>query len=441
MPRRFSSLIDELAGEEHRRSMSLLMQQLFPLCRSLTGDGVRQTLQAVAERLPALAVHEVPSGTAILDWTVPQEWRFNDAYVVGPDGTKVIDASTSNLHLVGYSTPIRATMPLNELRPHLHTLPDRPGLVPYRTSYWNPSWGFCLSQETLDSLPDGNYEVVVDTELFDGHLSYGELVIAGATDEEVLLTTHVCHPSLANDNLSGIALLCELGQLLGTADPRYTYRLLFIPGTVGSIAWLAEHRDEIERIRHGLVFTGVADHHALAYKRSRQATAVVDRAAGFVLPQMEPDTRCLDWYPYGYDERQFCSPGFDLPVGRLTRGVHGEYPEYHTSADDLTFAQPDQLVASVRATLEILSVLEGNARYVNTAPYGEPQLGRRGLYRAVGGAVDKASYEMGVLWVLSLSDGDHDLLEIAQRSNLPFSAIREAADQLINAGLLAEKEQ
>jgi aminopeptidase-like protein len=422
-----------------RPRMTALIERLFPLARSLTGDGVRSSLELVAERLESLERHEIPTGSPTLDWTIPQEWRFNDAYIVGPDGTKVLDARRNNLHLVGYSTPTRQTLSLDELRPHLHTLPDRASLVPYRTSYYSPTWGFCLSQSDLNSWPDGRYEVVVDTELFDGHLTYGEMVIPGATSEEVLLTTHVCHPSLANDNLSGIALLTELGAILSTTETRYTYRLLFIPGTIGAIAWLANNSEAVKRIRHGLVFTGLADSSVLTYKRSRRGDAVVDRAAAHVLGRDDPAGRLMDWYPYGYDERQFCSPGYDLPVGRLTRGVHGEYPEYHTSGDNLTFIDPAQLHRSLVATVEILSVLEGNGVYVNTAPCGEPQLGRRGLYRQVGGAIDRASYEMGVLWVLSLGDGEHDLLEIAEKANLPFAAIRQAADQLISAGLLADK--
>jgi aminopeptidase-like protein len=414
-----------------------LCVELFPICRSITGDGVRQTLEVVSRHVP-LDVHEVPSGTSVLDWTVPNEWNVRDAYVSGPSGDRVIDFQRSNLHLLGYSTPVRTTLPLDELRKHLITLPDRPDRIPYRTSYYQEAWGFCLSEDELQQLPDGDYEVVIDSSLDEGSLTYGEHLIEGRTKDEVLLTTHVCHPSLANDNLSGITVLALLGRALAALDLRYSYRLLFIPGTIGSITWLARNEGRVPVIKHGLVITGVGDPGAYTYKRSRQGAAEIDRAAGHVLQSSGDAHRLIDFTPYGYDERQFCSPGFDMPVGRFGRSAHNEYPEYHTSADDLDLVKPQHLAESFATILRLVEVLEGNAAYVNLSPKGEPQLGRRGLYSAIGGQIDKASVELALLWVLNQSDGSCTLLDIAERAELPFRAVRRAADALLEHGLLEE---
>ena len=419
-------------------AMHALCAELFPICRSITGDGVRQTLDVVGRHVP-LERHEVPTGTEVFDWTVPLEWNVTEAYVADAGGRRVVDFAESNLHLLGYSAPVRARLPLSELRPHLHSLPDRPHLVPYRTSYYREDWGFCVSHDTLLSLADGEYDVVVDTTLAPGALSYGECVLPGTSADEVLLTAHVCHPSLANDNLSGISLLALLGAALGRVEHRYTYRLLFIPATIGAITWLARNEDDVHRIRHGVVVSGAGDPGPVSYKLSRRGDAEVDRAARLVLAESGADHRIIEFYPYGYDERQFCSPGFDLPVGRLGRTPHNEYPEYHTSGDDLAFVTPAAMADSYATLAGILEVLEGNGTYRNTNPKCEPQLGRRGLYGAIGGQVDQRSVELGLLWVLNYSDGDHDLVDIATRSGLPFRAIRAAADELAAAGLLVDE--
>jgi aminopeptidase-like protein len=420
---------------EQGRRMHDLCSELYPICRSITGDGVRQTLAVVGRELP-LEVHEVPSGTQAFDWTVPPEWNIRDAYVLDAAGNRVIDFRRSNLHVMSYSVPVRERLALGALREHLFTLPGQPDRIPYRTSYYAPGWGFCLAHEDLERLEEGDYDVVIDSSLEPGSLTYGECLIPGTGPGEVLLSCHVCHPSLANDNLSGIALMAFLGAALRSVPLRYSYRFLFIPGTIGSIVWLARNEAILERIRHGLVISGVGDPGAFTYKRSRRGDTEIDRVAAHVLRSRAPEANLIDFSPYGYDERQFCSPGFDLPVGRLGRTPHGEYPEYHTSADDLAFVEPRQLGDALSAVLEIITVLEGNHRYLNTNPKGEPQLGRRGLYRAVGGDVDREAVEMGLLWVLNLSDGDHDLLAIAQRSGLPFAAVRSAADALVAHDLL-----
>ena len=414
------------------------MDDLFPICRSISGAGVRQTLDAIGRRIP-LEIHEVPSGAEVLDWTVPDEWNVRDAYIAH-DGRKVVDFRESSLHLVSYSEPFCGTLSLTELEPHLHTLPEHPEWIPYRTSYYSRTWGFCLAQAEFDRLADAEYEVVVDTTLERGSLTYGECFLPGKRADEVLLTTHICHPSLANDNLSGIAVLTELGALLNDADRALSYRLLFIPGTIGSVAWLAANRDHVDKIAAGVVVACVGDSAPLTYKRSRRGNSVIDRAAAAVLPSLETDARIVDFIPWGWDERQFNSPGFDLPVGCLSRSREAEYPQYHSSADDMSIISPEALETALSALLQCVDVLEGEAQYVNLSPEGEPQLGKRGLYTTMGGS-EAEQAQLALLWVLNQSDGGNSLLDIAERSGLPFVAVRQAADRLVQGGLLADADR
>ncbi|QNP67654.1 DUF4910 domain-containing protein [Streptomyces genisteinicus] len=415
--------------------MHALVERLYPLCRSITGDGVRATLAIVDEYIP-LRMHEVPTGTEVLDWTVPREWNIRDAYIADATGRRVVDFAASSLHVLGYSVPVSATMPLAELRPHLHTLPGQPSLVPYRTSYWKPDWGFCLSQETLDAMPDGEYEVRIDSTLADGHLTYAEHVVPGQVAEEVIVSCHVCHPSLANDNLAGVAVAVFLARALAERTPHYTYRFLFAPGTIGAITWLARNAERIDRVEHGLVLACAGDRGSLTYKRSRRGDAEIDRVLRHVLETSGRPHRITEFTPYGYDERQFCSPGFDLGVGSLSRTPYAGYPEYHTSGDDPDFVCPTALEDTLAVCREAFSVLDRNRRYVNLSPYGEPQLGRRGLYDALGGRSDAKEAQMAMLWVLSLADGEHGLLDVAERSGLPFDTVAAAAGALHGAGLV-----
>jgi aminopeptidase-like protein len=419
--------------------MYALVEELYPICRSITGDGVRDTLARIERALPAPMIRsEVPSGTPVLDWTVPDEWNIRDAWIADARGARVVDFRACNLHVVNYSVPVRARMTLAELRPHLHALPDHPDWIPYRTSYYAPAWGFCLTQRQLDALPDGDYEVCIDSTLAPGHLSYGELVLPGDAPDEVLLSTHVCHPSLCNDNLSGIAVATALArELAARPRRRWTYRFVFAPGTIGAITWLAQHRDVVPRIRAGLTIMCVGSAHPFTYKRTLAGDAEVDRAAAIVLRDRGAGDPLIDFFPYGYDERQYNSPGFRAPVGSVMRGRHGMFPEYHTSADDLGFVSAGRLAESLAVVRGIVDVLEANRRYDNLAPYGEPQLGKRGLYRATGGT-SIPDLNLAMLWVLQLSDGRCDLVAIAERARLPFATIRAAADHLRDAGLLAE---
>lgn len=416
-----------------------LVAELYPICRSITGNGLRASLDILKRHIP-LDIHEVPTGTAVFDWTVPMEWNIKDAYVKNSRGERVIDFNKSNLHVVNYSTPIKAKMSLDELKQHLFTLPDRPEWVPYRTSYYQESWGFCMAHNRFLELEDEAYDVCIDSTLAPGHLSYGEYYIRGELPDEVLISCHTCHPSLCNDNLSGVAVATLLAKHLGQLSLRYSYRFLFIPGTIGSIAWLSRNQDRISGIKHGLVLVDLGDGGQFTYKKSRRGDGEIDHAAVNVLEHSGYEYQIREFDPYGHDERQYCSPGIKLPVGCLSRTPHGEFAEYHTSADNLDFVRPEHLGASFVQCVAILHLLDKNREYVNLNPMCEPQLGKRGLYRMMGGRKDSGIEELPLLWVLNLSDGEHSLLDISHRSGLSFDAIKIAADALLEHGLLKPVE-
>ena len=410
--------------------MNALIARLFPICRSIAGPGVRETLRILSEIHP-IQVTEIPSGTPVFDWVVPKEWSVRDAYVKNAMGERIIDFKRHNLHLLNYSVPVRARMKLAELQDHLYSLPDKPEAIPYRTSYYAERWGFCLSHAQRQALdPEETFEVVVDSTLQDGSLTIGEIFLPGELRDEILISTHLCHPSLCNDNLSGLAVAIHLAAAIAARPRRLSYRFLFIPGTIGSLAWLATNEQQIACIKAGLVLTGVGDDGAITYKKSRQGDAIIDRAAAHVLRTSDRPHRVIDFHPYGYDERQFCSPGFNLGVGRFSRTPHGEYPEYHTSADNPDFVKPQKLEDSFAAVSTILEVVDQDRRYLTLNPKGEPQLGKRGLYRPVAGQAQSQPDETALLWVLAYSDGQHSLLDIARKAELPFHRIMDAAERL-----------
>jgi aminopeptidase-like protein len=421
------------SGDTVGEELVALMRELYPIPRSLTGRGVRETLAVLSREVP-LELVETPSGTEVFDWTVPREWNVRSAWIEDARGNRIVDFADSPLHVLGYSVPVDDVVSLAELRAHVYTHAEVDEWIPYRTSYWEERWGFCMSRRQLESLEEGEYHVLIDADLADGSLTSGELLLEGDTQAEFLLSTYVCHPALANDNLSGVVLLWALGRALAQQRLRHTYRLLWSPGTVGPLCWLARNRDSLDRVENGLVVSCVGDPGPLRYKRSRRGDALVDRAATFVLGQ-EPESIVMDWQPTGGDERQYCSPGFNLPVGTLSRTPHGLFPEYHSSADDLSLVTPSALAASYRSALEIIDVVETNTTYRNISPFGEPQLGRRGLYQSV---PDGTNPEAAYLWLLNLSDGASDLLSIAQRSGLPFAGVRDAACTLAEHGLLEQ---
>jgi aminopeptidase-like protein len=449
--------------------MRAFASELFPICRSITGEGLRATLRRIQQEIP-IAIHEVPSGAQVLDWVIPDEWNIRDAWIKNARGERVVDFRKHNLHVVNYSMPVRARKALTKLMPHLHTLPEHPDWIPYRTSYYKRQWGFCLEHRRLAAMSDGEYEVCIDSTLAPGSLSYGELLIPGESEDEFLISTHCCHPSLANDNLSGIAVAVALAKQLngrarrsaragdtatrsgvrGATRPACSVRFLFIPGTIGAITWLARNEERLERIKHGLVLTCLGDSGPFTYKRSRRGDAPIDFVVEQVLRKSGAPHRIIDFAPTGYDERQYCSPGFNLPVGCLMRSQHGVFPEYHTSADNLDFIKAESLAESLGHLLAVIEQNENEpadparttiqdsrftthgSRFINLKPKGEPQLGKYGLYEALDNDMSPA------LWVLNFSDGGHSLADIAARSGLPFDKVARAADILCNHGLLKE---
>jgi aminopeptidase-like protein len=426
-----------LVGTSLGKQIHRLATELFPICRSITGNGVRQTLGILKNDIP-LEIHEVPSGTKIFDWEVPKEWNINDAYIKNSRGEKVVDFKDCNLHVLNYSTPIHGEVSLEDLRNHLYYLPEYPDWIPYRTSYYKEDWGFCLSYNQYQKLTDEKYEVHIDSSLKPGHLTYAECFIKGELSDEILISTHVCHPSLANDNLAGIGVVTFLIKKLLKSKTRYSYRFIFIPGTIGAIAWLAVNENKVANIKHGLVASLLGDPGHLTYKRSRKGNAEIDQVAEMVLKSRNPENKIIDFFPYGYDERQFCSPGFNLSVGNLSRTPFGQYIQYHTSADNLEFIKEESLEDSYNTYLEIIGILEGNKRFLNTNPKCEPQLGKRGLYSLKGGNNDAKEFQMALLWVLNLSDGENSLLDICQRAKMKFETIHFAASKLEEADLLRE---
>lgn len=420
------SVLNELSDAIRGQEIFDLAAEIYPICRSITGNGVRETLRFLRQHI-ALQMHEVPSGTPAFDWTVPKEWNIRDAYIKNARGERILDFRACNLHVVSYSTPVRGHYRLDELKPHIFTLPEQPDLIPYRTSYYKESWGFCMAHNRLQILPDGVYEVSIDSTLEDGSLTYGEFVHQGETEEEILLSAHICHPSLANDNCSGLALLTCLAEQLAKLRTRYTYRFIFAPGTIGAIVWLSQNEHMVSRIAHGLIVSCVGDGAGPTYKKSRRGNSAIDRAMEHVLRHAAPAAKLVDFSPYGYDERQYCSPGFNLPVGLLQRSQFATFPEYHTSGDNLDLIRAEHLASSYRMIVTAINVLENDECMWNMNPKCEPQLGKRGLYSSIGGSNHSPSQAMALLWVLNLSDGGHSLLDIAERAGLPFEVVHEAS--------------
>ena len=428
------SLSSQLTSEDIGEEIYALAAKIYPICRSITGNGVRHTLRELNTHI-ALDIDEVPTGTPVFDWTVPREWNIRDAYIKDARGEKIVDFANSNLHVMSYSVPVRRQISLNELKGHVHTLPDQPDLIPYRTSYYAENWAFCMAHRQFENLRDETYEVLIDSSLADGYLTYGEYLHKGETEDEFLFSAHICHPSLANDNCSGVALLSHLAKRIAGVRTRYSYRFLFAPGTIGAITWLARNEQNTRRVKHGLIVSMVGDGGGPTYKKSRRGDAAIDRAMIHTLRYSGLIPTILEFSPYGYDERQYCSPGINLPVGCFMRTPHGEFPEYHSSADDLSCVRPEYLEQSLNVLLGILDIADRDARWLNLNPMCEPQLGRRGLYRTTGGS-EPGVADLARLWVLNFSDGAHSLLDIAERSGIPFSAIATAARELSHARLL-----
>lgn len=418
--------------------------RLWPICRSLTGDGNRQSFEILKEIIP-LTLHEIPSGTEVFDWKVPPEWNIRDAYLITPDGRKVADFKVHNLHVVNYSEPVDRELTWEELEPHVHTLPEMPTAIPYMTSYYNRNWGFCLSYEEYQTLPkEGMYRAVIDSSLDEnGQLTYGDLVLPGETEEEIMFSTYICHPSLANNELSGPLVQAFLYQQIAALPKRrYTYRFIFIPETIGSIAYLALNEKEmLEKTRAGYVITCVGDGGPFTYKRSKRGNSLADQAAIHVLEQQNLDHTVIDFAIGGSDERQYCSPGFNLPVGSLTRAMYHTYDAYHTSLDNKDFISFGAMEDTVQVYLDFARTLEANRIYERPNPFCEPQLGKRGLYYKVGGKRKRTADIEMMKQLLAFADGEMSLMEIAKRQGYFAPDYVDVIGKLEANGLLREKRE
>ena len=415
--------------------MHALARRLWDIPRSLTGQGVRDTLAILAEHLPNLQVHEVPSGTPAFDWTVPDEWNLRRAVLTGPDGRVVADTAECTLRVVGYSEPISATVSLEALQPHLHSMPDKPDWVPYATSYYRRDWGFCLTERERAALLPGDYRVEIDTTLRPGSLTYADLVLPGESEDEVLISTYVCHPAMANNELSGPLVATWLAKHVMERSRRYTYRFVFVPETIGSIVYLSQRLEHLKRrVKAGFVVTCIGDERAWSLMPSRLGNTLADRVARHVLATREPPYIPYSFLERGSDERQYCAPGVDLPVCSIMRSKYGVYPEYHTSADDLELVTPRGLEDGLGALIEAVETLEANRRY-RTTVLCEPQMGKRGLYAPLGGRsmADSVRTRMNVL---AYADG-RDLIDLAETLGRTVADIKPYVDELLAHGLIA----
>ena len=432
-----------------------LIKRLFPICRSITGNGVRESLQIIRDFIH-ISIHEIPSGTKVFDWTVPKEWNINDAYIKNSHGEKIIDFKKSNLHILNYSVPINKKIPFSELKNHLFSLPEYPDKIPYLTSYYKENWGFCVSHNQLKTLQDEVYEVFIDSTLEKGNLTYGELYLEGKNKDEILFTTYVCHPSLCNDNLSGVSLLVFLAEKLMNEELNHSYRFLFIPETIGAITWLSTNENKTSRIKQGLVATCLGDNGISTYKKTKNGNTLIDKIVLKVLKESNSSFNVIDFFPSGSDERQFSSPGFDLSIGSLMRTPYGNFDEYHTSGDDLNFVKSENLQDTFEKYCKIVDLLEReqsitdtnisdseksdetdlSKKYISLNPKCEPQLGKRGLYRMVGGQKESNIDELSIFWIMCFSDGNHSLKYISNRSGIDLDKLEKTANQLYEKNLL-----
>mgnify|MGYP006136093811 CR=1 FL=1 len=468
--------------------MYQLIEKLFPICRSITGNGVRKTLEILNKEI-SLEIHEIATGTKVFDWTIPKEWNIDDAYIIDPNGEKIVDFKKSNLHVVNYSIPVNQKISLSKLKKHIHTIPEKPDWIPYVTSYYSETWGFCMTHNKFLNLKEGEYTVVINSKLEPGSLTYGEFLIPGKSTNEILLTCYICHPSMCNDNLSGVSLLTMIAKYMKNFDNNYSIRFLFIPETIGSITWLNNNENNLSKIKHGLVATCIGDNGNFTYKKTRRGNTELDITVKKILEESKKDYKIIDFFPYGSDERQFCSPGFNLSVGSLLRSIYGgkDFLEYHTSADNLNFMNKNSLSESFLTYISIILELEKNfdnnqqehnqqehnqqehnqqehnqqehnqqehnqqehnqqehnQKFLNLNPKCEPQLGKRGIYHQLGGQVDKLEnrdIELAIFWILNLSDGINSLNEISEKSGISIKKIKIGIEILINSKIIKKIE-
>lgn len=427
-------------GDDPGQEMHDFIRGLFPICRSLTGPGTRETLRILQQHMPNLAVHEIASGTQVFDWAVPDEWTIRSGRLIGPDGETVVDFADHNLHVVGYSIPVDQEMSLEELQPHIYSLPDQPDAIPYVTSYYKRHWGFCLTHRQRMALKPGVYRAVIDSDLKPGVLNYGELIIPGETTDEVFLSTYVCHPSMANNELSGPAVATWLAKWVAEAPRRYTYRFVFIPETIGSIVYLSRHLDHLrQHVKAGFNISCVGDERCYSLLPSREGQSLSDRVARHVLGRHAPDHIVYSFLDRGSDERQYCAPGVDLPIASVMRSKYHCYPEYHTSLDDLTFVTPTGLAGTFEVLKKCLHLIEANDTWVTTV-LGEPQLGKRGLYPQVS-LPNGASVVRTMKNVIAYCDGTRDLIALADHIGADAAECARIIAQLAEHGLLRLAKQ
>ncbi|MEM9410307.1 MAG: DUF4910 domain-containing protein [Planctomycetota bacterium] len=419
-------------------SISTLMEQLYPLHRSQTGEGVRNTLEMLKKFGLEMEVFEIPSGTKVFDWEVPQEWKFQEAYIETESGVRIVDSQESNLHILNGSKPFRGRISFDELKSHLYRSDRLPNSVPYRTAFFQDEWGFCVNQSQYCELENcnGPLNVVVDTEMFDGSMTYGEAILLGESSETVVIWAHTCHPSLANDNVSGIATAAELYQKLSVGPRKFTYRFVFAPATIGAITWLFQNRSELDKIKFGMVLTLLGDDQSFTFKLSRQHDHLIDRCLLSMANTANNQFKLEPFSPMGYDERQFCSPGINLPFVRISRSTPETFAQYHTSDDCLSIISEFRILEAADMVYSVLQIAETNCLPVNISPHCEPHLGSRGLYASYGNQETANASQRSILWTLNLSDGQHDALTISDRSKIPYLEILQAIHVLSDHGLL-----
>ena len=422
------------------KEMYGLCEELFPICRSITGEGFRQSLEIVKKHIPELSLKEVPTGTKCFDWQVPKEWNISDAYIIAPNGRKLCDYKKNDLHVVGYSVPVNKTLPLSKLEEHLYSLPDQANAIPYITSYYNESWGFCITQEERDKLEPGNYKVVIESELKAGVLNYGELIIKGDTNKEVFISSYLCHPSMANNELSGPVVTTFLAKWLGALNnKKFTYRIIFIPETIGSITYLSRNLEQMRKnIIAGFNLTCIGDERAYSYLPSRQGDTLADQVVKHVLKHQHPDFITYNYLDRGSDERQYCSPGIDLPVCTVMRSKFGCYPEYHTSLDDLTLVTPDGLLGGYEVVQKSIECIENN-NVLKRKVLCEPQLGKRGLYPTLS-TKDSSTLVQSMMDFIAYVDGSLTNLEICERIGVPLWEINKTIKTLEKKEVLEQVE-